>query len=74
MVGQIVSGTLELPLSQMTQDALRESRKIQWLYTHQTKAIDAIRRGKHVIVSTSTASGKSIIYQVSVQNQNRLKY
>ena len=31
---------------------------------HQAAAINAISRKKHVIVSTSTASGKSVIYQV----------
>ncbi len=47
-------------------NALKHSRKIAEFYIHQTAAIDAIRQGKHVIVSTSTASGKSVIYQVSV--------
>jgi uncharacterized protein (UPF0276 family) len=28
--------------------------------------IDAIKRGDHLVVSTSTASGKSMIYNVSV--------
>ncbi|KAG8891410.1 hypothetical protein FRC00_013714, partial [Tulasnella sp. 408] len=34
------------------------------LYGHQAKAINALGEGKHVIVSTGTASGKSVIYQV----------
>jgi replicative superfamily II helicase len=47
--------------------ALQGSRKITSLYSHQAAAIDAIARGKNVIVSTSTASGKSVIYQVHIQ-------
>ncbi|KAJ7286047.1 P-loop containing nucleoside triphosphate hydrolase protein [Mycena rebaudengoi] len=63
-VGQI--GTLEVPLSPSIVRALQESRNISSLYTHQTAAIGAINKGKNVIVSTSTASGKSVIYQVPV--------
>ncbi|KAF8721902.1 hypothetical protein AX14_010114 [Amanita brunnescens Koide BX004] len=44
-------------------EALR-SRNIHELYTHQVAAIQSINQGKNVVVSTSTASGKSIIYQV----------
>ena len=47
-------------------NALESSRKITSFYTHQAAAIDAVREGKHVIVSTSTASGKSVIYQVCI--------
>lgn len=36
------------------------------LYLHQVLAIRALSRGKNVIVSTGTASGKSVIYQVGV--------
>ncbi|KAH9998130.1 P-loop containing nucleoside triphosphate hydrolase protein [Russula compacta] len=57
-------GTPELPLSDSIAVALRDARKITTLYTHQTNAIAALSRGKDVIVSTSTASGKSVIYQV----------
>lgn len=35
------------------------------LYTHQTEAIDKIRAGRHVAVATSTASGKSLIYNLA---------
>lgn len=44
--------------------SLKDARKIQMLYLHQVLAIHALRLGKNVIVSTGTASGKSIIYQV----------
>ncbi|KIL69576.1 hypothetical protein M378DRAFT_184005 [Amanita muscaria Koide BX008] len=60
--GQTVE--IEPPLPEAVLQALKESRGIQTLYSHQVTAIQAIRQGKHVVVSTSTASGKSIIYQV----------
>ncbi|KAJ7349276.1 DEAD/H helicase [Mycena albidolilacea] len=63
-VGQI--GSLNSELSDAVAHALQQSRSISSLYTHQTAAIDAINEGKHVIVSTATASGKSVIYQVPV--------
>ncbi|KAJ6500440.1 DEAD H helicase [Mycena sanguinolenta] len=62
--GQI--GTLDSPLSSTVSHALQQSRSISSLYTHQTAAINAINEGKNVIVSTATASGKSVIYQVPV--------
>ncbi|KAJ7261398.1 DEAD/H helicase [Mycena haematopus] len=63
-IGQI--GTLNSPLSNTISHALQQSRSISSLYTHQTAAINAINTGKNVIVSTATASGKSVIYQVPV--------
>jgi len=36
------------------------------LYTHQVDAIEQIRRGENVIISTPTASGKSLIYNIAV--------
>lgn len=36
------------------------------LYVHQAQAINAIRDGHHVIVATSTASGKTLVYNVPV--------
>ncbi|KAJ7184209.1 P-loop containing nucleoside triphosphate hydrolase protein [Mycena filopes] len=59
-------GTLDPALSETIAHALRESRNISSFYTHQTAAINAISLGKNVIVSTSTASGKSVIYQVPI--------
>ncbi|THH10272.1 hypothetical protein EW145_g1433 [Phellinidium pouzarii] len=60
--GQI--GELLMPVSDTIMQALLSSRKISHFYTHQIAAIDALQRGSNVIVSTSTASGKSVIYQV----------
>ncbi|KAI5983784.1 DEAD H helicase [Pisolithus albus] len=59
-------GFLSRPLSASIQQALQDSRKITSFYTHQAAAINAICNKNHVIVSTSTASGKSVIYQVPV--------
>ncbi|KAI0747965.1 P-loop containing nucleoside triphosphate hydrolase protein [Daedaleopsis nitida] len=55
---------LDPPLSKSVAQALLDARKITSLYTHQVAAINALAQRKNVIVSTSTASGKSVIYQV----------
>ena len=39
---------------------------IKALYTHQKSAITSIRKGRHVVVSTPTASGKTLIYNLPV--------
>jgi DEAD/DEAH box helicase domain-containing protein len=39
---------------------------IKRLYSHQAEAIQHIREGKNVIVATPTASGKSLIYNITV--------
>jgi DEAD/DEAH box helicase domain-containing protein len=36
------------------------------LYRHQGEALEAVRQGKHVLVSTPTASGKTLIYNLPV--------
>jgi len=36
------------------------------LYSHQVEAIEHLRSGENVIVSTPTASGKSLIYNITV--------
>jgi len=36
------------------------------LYRHQAQALDAIRAGKHILVATPTASGKTLIYNLPV--------
>jgi len=45
--------------------ALRD-RGIARLYSHQARAIDAARSGRHVVVATPTASGKSLCFHVPV--------
>ena len=42
------------------------ARGVGGLYTHQVRAIDALRHGRHVVLATGTASGKSLGYQVPI--------
>ncbi|MBM4429224.1 MAG: DEAD/DEAH box helicase, partial [Chloroflexi bacterium] len=56
---------LRQPLPAPLQEALRQTGAGR-LYTHQTQAIDAIHEGQHVIVATSTASGKTLVYNLPV--------
>ena len=58
-------GTLDRPLDGRLEAAL-DGAGIDALYTHQTDAINALRSGKNVIVSTGTASGKSLCYNLPV--------
>jgi DEAD/DEAH box helicase domain-containing protein len=46
--------------------ALLGQRKIDALYTHQARAVDALTAGRNVVVATGTASGKSLCYQVPI--------
>lgn len=39
---------------------------LEKLYTHQVEALTFLRRGANVLISTPTASGKSLIYNVAV--------
>ena len=44
-------------------DRLRNSG-VTSLYRHQAEALDLVRAGQHLVVSTGTASGKSLCYQL----------
>ncbi len=57
--------SLEKPMLRSLVEALQAGR-LKKLYTHQAQAIDATRRGQHVVVATSTASGKTLCYNVPV--------
>ncbi len=52
-------------LSPDLQEALR-LRDIDELYDHQTRAYEAVRSGKHLVVATPTASGKSLCFHLPV--------
>ncbi len=39
---------------------------INQLYSHQVEALQAVRQGRHTIVATATASGKSLIYLLPI--------
>ncbi|KAI8072362.1 P-loop containing nucleoside triphosphate hydrolase protein [Gongronella butleri] len=56
-------GELTTPLPGPVLEVMEE-HGISRLFSHQAAAINAIRERKNVIVSTSTASGKSLIYQL----------
>ncbi|MHB1130972.1 MAG: DEAD/DEAH box helicase [Chloroflexota bacterium] len=47
--------------------AMRE-RGIRSLYSHQAAAFDALSKGRHVVVVTPTASGKTLCYNLPVLN------
>lgn len=44
------------------------SRGIERLYTHQARAIEHALAGRHVVITTPTASGKTLCYNVPVMN------
>ncbi|KAI9041004.1 ATP-dependent 3'-5' DNA helicase [Aspergillus affinis] len=62
-------GDLTFPLSQNLVNALYNTKGITQLYSHQVEAINHLYEGHHVIVSTSTSSGKSLIYQVPMLHE-----
>lgn len=53
------------PLHPCVREALR-AQGISKLYRHQSKAVDAANDGQHVVISTSTASGKSLVFLLPV--------
>lgn len=55
----------ERPLPEAIRTAL-DASGIGELYVHQALAVDAVRRGEHVVVVTGTASGKSLCYNIPV--------
>ena len=60
---------LGFQLSQDLVNALYNTRGITQFYSHQAEAINYLREGHNVIVSTSTSSGKSLIYQVPMLHE-----
>jgi DEAD/DEAH box helicase domain-containing protein len=60
-----VFGTLDSPLEPRLETALRREG-VERYYSHQADAINAARAGKHVATVTSTASGKTLCYNVPV--------
>jgi DEAD/DEAH box helicase domain-containing protein len=53
------------PLPESLQALLR-GQGIEQLYSHQAQAIDRVRSGRHTVVATPTASGKSLVYCLPV--------
>ncbi|KAF2489455.1 P-loop containing nucleoside triphosphate hydrolase protein [Lophium mytilinum] len=64
-----IYGDLNFQMSQNLVNALYNTRNITQLYAHQAEAINNLHNGHNVIVSTSTSSGKSLIYQLPVLHQ-----
>ncbi|EEH04518.1 conserved hypothetical protein [Histoplasma capsulatum G186AR] len=64
-----VYGDLTFALSQSLVNALYNTRGITQFYSHQAEAINNLHDGHNVIVSTSTSSGKSLIYQVPMLHE-----
>ncbi len=60
-----VYGRLENPLPRGMEKVLREKHLFP-LYTHQAAAINIARKGQPVMVSTPSASGKSLCYNIPV--------
>ncbi|WP_440951959.1 DEAD/DEAH box helicase [Methanococcoides sp. FTZ1] len=55
----------DVELKPLVMYALSEM-SIEKLYTHQAEAINTIRKGDHLALSTSTASGKSMCYMIPI--------
>ncbi|KAI0396726.1 hypothetical protein F5Y17DRAFT_455794 [Xylariaceae sp. FL0594] len=63
---EAVYGELDFLLSQDMVNALYNAKGIIQFYAHQAEAINSLHAGHNVVVSTSTSSGKSLIYQLPV--------
>jgi DEAD/DEAH box helicase domain-containing protein len=64
-----IYGELNFAMSQSLVNALYNTRNITQLYSHQAEAINNLHDGHNVIVSTSTSSGKSLIYQIPMLHE-----
>ena len=53
------------PWSRAIQDILA-AQGIEQLYSHQAMATDMVRAGRHVVVATPTASGKTLVYNLPI--------
>ncbi|KAI8162412.1 DEAD/DEAH box [Colletotrichum sp. SAR 10_65] len=63
---EAVYGDLNFLLSQDLVNALYNAKGITQFFAHQAEAINGLLGGQHVVVATSTSSGKSLIYQLPV--------
>ncbi|KFX86633.1 hypothetical protein V490_08995 [Pseudogymnoascus sp. VKM F-3557] len=66
---EAIYGDLNFILSQNLVNALYNTKGITQFYSHQAEAINSLNDGHHVIVATSTSSGKSLIYQLPVLHE-----
>lgn len=56
---------MRTPLPGKLQDVLKRTG-IENLYSHQVEAVEALRKGRSVVIVTSTASGKTLCYNIPV--------
>lgn len=56
---------LDKPLAEELQNCL-DKHRLSPFYTHQAEAINRSRQGENVIIATSSASGKSLCYNIVV--------
>ena len=61
-----IYGDLTFLLSQDLVNALYNAKGITQFYAHQAEALNGLHEGQNVVVSTSTSSGKSLIYQLPI--------
>ena len=61
-----IHGDLNFLLSQDLVNALYNTKGITGFYAHQAEALNGLLDGHNVVVSTSTSSGKSLIYQLPI--------
>jgi DEAD/DEAH box helicase domain-containing protein len=47
-------------------DAVLVAARIERLYAHQVKAMDLVRAGRHTVLATPTASGKTLAYVLPI--------
>jgi DEAD/DEAH box helicase domain-containing protein len=66
---EAIYGDLNFRLSQNLVNALYNTKGITQFYAHQAEAINNLHDGSHVIVATSTSSGKSLVYQIPVLHE-----
>jgi DEAD/DEAH box helicase domain-containing protein len=58
-------GELETPLTAKLQSCL-DDNALWPLYTHQAEAVNLARKGRNIMVATSSASGKTMCYNIPV--------
>jgi len=58
-------GELDPPLAEPLSKAL-QGAGVERLWSHQAEGLSAVRRGDNVLVTTPTASGKSLVFQLPV--------
>jgi DEAD/DEAH box helicase domain-containing protein len=62
---QAVYSDLERPLFKTLEDCLDDNGLLP-LYSHQAAAVNIARRGKNIMIATSSASGKTLCYNVPI--------